>query len=156
MATKVIILGEEPKEVKQLKPIEFVKFLSSDIISGDDPSPPQIWRHVDLVVKNYTTDGLDIMLAYDDDKYKYDGALYLGHYNDGVKEVKPLKPIEFVEVLGHNASFKPNKFLPKHFKTIELVCRNYNQSGFDLMFVYDYDRNQGLSVLGHFNDEIVE
>jgi|LakMenEpi03Aug12_release.lakeMendotaPanAssembly.Ray.scaffolds.fasta_scaffold02274_20 hypothetical protein len=77
---------DKVEEEKKLKPIEFIKFLSSDVSLGDDPSPPQTWKHVDLIVKDYTTDGLDIMLAYDDDKYKHYGALYLGHYNDGIKE----------------------------------------------------------------------
>jgi hypothetical protein len=75
---------DKVEEEIKLKPIEFVKFLSSDVSLGDDLSPPQTWKYVDLVVKNYTLDGLDIMLAYDNDKYN-NGVLYLGRYNDGVK-----------------------------------------------------------------------
>ncbi len=154
MATKVIILGEEPKEVKQLKPIEFVKFLSSDISLGDDPSSPHTWKHVDLIVKNYTIDGLDVMLAYDDDKYKYDGALYLGHYNDGVKGIKPLKPIEFVEVFNRGKNEKASA-CPSDYLNIELVCNNYDNN-MSILYAYNDNRNYGCLYLGYFNDGIVE
>jgi hypothetical protein len=151
MATKVIILGEEPKEVKQLKPIEFVKYLSSDISLDSETTLPSSWKHVDLVIKDYTTDGLDVMLTYDNDKDC--GALYLGHYNDGIKEVKPLKPIEFVEVVNRDKNEKAVA-CPRDYQNIELICSNYSDN-VDVMLAYDDNRNYGCLYIGYFNDGIV-
>jgi len=39
-----------------------------------------------------------------------------------------------------------------------LICKNYNKSSedpYDLMYVYDDERNMGIIYLGHFNDGIV-
>jgi len=71
-------------EEKKLKPIEFVYFLSGDFGLFGNPKPPSTWKHVDLVIKNYTLEGFDLMVGYDVDKHN--GILYLGHYNDGVKQ----------------------------------------------------------------------
>jgi len=78
--TKVIILGQEP-ENKELKPIEFVKCLYSDLEFSSDCSPPKVWRNIELICKNYATK-FDLMFAYDEDRSN--GILYLGHFNDGV------------------------------------------------------------------------
>jgi hypothetical protein len=78
--TKVIILGEQP-EKKELKPIEFVKYLSSDSEFMSNCSNPQKYKNIELISKNYFKE-CDLMFAYDYDR-EY-GVLYLGHFNDGV------------------------------------------------------------------------
>lgn len=79
--TKVTILGQEPKEVKKLKPIEFTDFLSQDKKFIEDSLDANIWVNIELVAR-YSA--FDIMFAYDDDRNK--GCLYIGHFNDGVVE----------------------------------------------------------------------
>lgn len=85
MATKVIILGEEPREVKKLKPIEF-KWLweRADKISGDMANPNQ-WSFIELIAPKYQG-GYDLMFAYDSPEHRNLGACFLGHFNDGVVE----------------------------------------------------------------------
>lgn len=83
--TKVIILGQEPKEEKKLKPIEFVKFLSRKLSLEDQPTyGAKDWDNVELICKRYTTK-YDLMFVYDDND-RENGILYLGHFNDGVVE----------------------------------------------------------------------
>ena len=84
--TKVIILGQEPKEEKKLKPIYFQQFLKRSIDNGfcRECSDPKEWDNIELISLNYTEDGLDLMYAYD--KRRNEGYLYLGHFNDGVVE----------------------------------------------------------------------
>jgi len=69
-------------------------------------------------------------------------------------EKKELKPIEFVKYLDYHLEFNSNCSKPQRFKNIELICRNYFK-GYDLMFAFGEDRNQGVLYLGHFNDGIV-
>jgi len=84
MKTKVIILGQEPKEEKKLKPIEFVKHLSFDLICFEDPcNDPCDFENIELICENYDK-GVDLMFAYNEDR-NY-GFLYAGHFNDGVVE----------------------------------------------------------------------
>lgn len=87
--TKVIILGEERQEEKELKPIEVThfinslngswgeigKYLSSEILSGFD--------FIELVSENYLADGRSLMFAYEKGD-RVNGTLYIGHFNDGV------------------------------------------------------------------------
>lgn len=81
--TKVIILGQEPKEEKKLKPIEFVKSLTSMLNIQNSFSSPKGYNHVELISRKYNSE-YDLMFAYDEDRNK--GNLYLGHFNDGVVE----------------------------------------------------------------------
>ena len=67
---------------------------------------------------------------------------------------KELKPIEFIQYLDYHFEFNSNCTKPQRFKNIELICRKY-LTGYDLMFAYDEDRNQGVLYLGHFNDGVV-
>ena len=69
-------------------------------------------------------------------------------------EKKELKPIEFVKYLDYHFKFDSNCSKPQRFKNIELICRNYFK-GYDLMFAFGEDRNQGILYLGHFNDGII-
>jgi hypothetical protein len=81
MATKVTILGQEPKEEKKLKQIELIRWLAKDgefeIASGKCTE----WENVLLLEKKYTED-LDLMYLYDNGRKM--GCLYLGHFNDGI------------------------------------------------------------------------
>lgn len=84
--TKVTILGEEkPKEGKK---IEFKLTLqSTGKIEDGCMRAPSDFDNVVLISKKYTSDGLDLMFAYDN-KRQHDcnpyNALYLGHFNDGI------------------------------------------------------------------------
>ena len=78
--TKVIILAEQP-ENKELKPIEFVKHLDSNLEFSSGCSSPKVWENIELICKNYANK-FDLMFAYDEDRIL--GILYLGHFNDGV------------------------------------------------------------------------
>lgn len=79
--TKVIILGQEPKKQKKLKPIEFVKQCSS-YVWEDKYINPNEWENIVLITKNFTHE-FDLMFAYDDENMP-GGVLYLGHFNDGI------------------------------------------------------------------------
>lgn len=79
--TKVTILGQEPNKAKELKPIEFIKYINIDESFSDATTKPSRWKNIELVCR-YTM--FDIMFAYDDDRDR--GTLYLGHFNDGVVE----------------------------------------------------------------------
>lgn len=78
--TKVIIIGQqEPTQEK--KPIEFVKAICEGRLITNYISP-RIWGNIELVCRNYSNSGMDLMFAYD--HTRNDGCLYLGHFNDGV------------------------------------------------------------------------
>ena len=78
--TKVIILGEQP-EKKELKPIEFVKYLDYHFEFSSGCSSPTLRENIELICKNYAAK-FDLMFAYDEDRNN--GVLYLGHFNDGI------------------------------------------------------------------------
>lgn len=69
------------------------------------------------------------------------------------QETEPKKKIEFVKILCADLSFREAESEPRAYKNIELICRNYGD--FDLMFVYNEDRNDSILYLGHFNDGVV-
>jgi len=86
MATKVIVLGKEEKQTKK-NPIVFVSYLGDDqtIESSGSAQKPANWDNIELVSKNYTQGGLDLMFAYDDDRNDAEIAtLFFGHFNDGI------------------------------------------------------------------------
>jgi hypothetical protein len=70
-------------------------------------------------------------------------------------ENKELKPIELVKWLDSEYNFCNAESNPMQWKNIELICKNYQSHGFDLMFAYDENRSGGILYLGHFNDGIV-
>jgi hypothetical protein len=82
MATKCIVLGEQPKEIEK-KPIEFKKFFDRDLATVAANTPPNRYMNVELITLKYT-DNWDLMFAYDGNRN--DGILYLGHWNDGFVE----------------------------------------------------------------------
>jgi hypothetical protein len=159
--TKIIYIGEQPKAIaKQLKPIEFVsKINSSTLLTAEASLIPSQWEHVELVTKNYSEKhNIDIMLAYDSDENgnKMLQTLYLGHWNDGVKEVPKLKPIEFkfmVEPRGQALAVSASH--PKNFDIIEVISI-HPRAGFDKFYCYsEGERNEGAMFLGHLNDGVV-
>lgn len=79
--TKVTILGQEPKEVKELKPIEFTRAFDFNESFEKAIIKPFRWKNIELVCRY---ERFDVMFAYDDDRSV--GGLYLGHFNDGVVE----------------------------------------------------------------------
>ena len=82
MKTKVTILGQEP-ESKKLKPIEFIYHINTETGNLETPSRPSSWENIKLISKK--TEGLDIMIAWDDgDSSKH--CLFLGRFNDGIVE----------------------------------------------------------------------
>jgi hypothetical protein len=66
----------------------------------------------------------------------------------------PKKPIEFVKFLSGIEKIVKFDSTPNSFNNIELICLKYNAI-FDLMYAYGDDRNDGLLILGHFNDGVV-
>lgn len=80
--TKVTILGQEPKEEKELKPIQFMKVIHEEDLKITTPTcRPNDWDNIELIGRGK---GYDIMYAYDHDRNK--GRIFLGHFNDGVVE----------------------------------------------------------------------
>lgn len=79
METKVTILGEAEAVKPELKKIEFVRYLSGDIVKTD-PCKPSQWKNIELIKRG--SGNLDTMFAFDDSRE--DGLIYLGHFNDGV------------------------------------------------------------------------
>lgn len=83
--TKVIILGEEPKKECKEK-IKAIHLLNEDLEKEkyivDDGSLVQ-FEIIELVCRNYYNGDMDLLFAYDKGD-RSAGALYLGHFNDGV------------------------------------------------------------------------
>jgi hypothetical protein len=79
--TNVIIIGEQTKK-KELKPIEFILFLHIDKGVCEASKNAKSFKNIELICREYTNQGLDLMFAYNNDRNE--GILYLGHFNDGV------------------------------------------------------------------------
>lgn len=88
--TKITILGQESKECKTLKPIEFMKYNVYGFLDGSwqnclgtsyGHTTPNEWDEIVLLEKNHRTSKMDLMLAIE---YGNVSCLYLGHFNDGV------------------------------------------------------------------------
>ena len=82
MATKVTILGEQPIE-QEKKKIEFVYIFTGEGRKIDAIANPSSYQNIELICESYMSDKYDLMFAYDDTRRK-SGALYLGHFNDGI------------------------------------------------------------------------
>ena len=80
--TKVIILGEQP-ENKQLKPIEFKKYITCYGVIKDPAVKPNEFDNIELINLRNKIDGFDFMFAYNNGE-RDRGILYLGHFNDGI------------------------------------------------------------------------
>ena len=83
MSTQVIIIGKTEKK-KAKTAIEFRSFLDSELkISDRGAFSPSYYKYIELICKNYAL-GCDLMFAYNDPNERSFGALYIGHFNDGV------------------------------------------------------------------------
>lgn len=73
------------------------------------------------------------------------GIVFLGIFKPKNDDTSPI-------YAGDNKS----NLLPEDFDFVELVCRNYDCSGYDLMFAYDKNsRDDGSLILGYFNSGVV-
>lgn len=68
--------------------------------------------------------------------------------------IEKKKPIQLVKSLGI-IGIRNAQSVPHMWNNIELICKNYGDR-FDLMFAYNYQRDDGIAYLGYFNDGIVE
>ena len=69
------------------------------------------------------------------------------------------KPIEFCHYLDSSLEQSSAFVLPpSKFKYIELICKNYNNSGRDLMFAYNdpSNRSDGTLFIGFWNSGTVK
>lgn len=71
-----LLKAQTPKK----KPIEFVKYLNSNMVAESNPSSPQSWINIKVLCR-YNV--YDIMKAWDDNENNC--AIFIGHFNDGVK-----------------------------------------------------------------------
>lgn len=79
----------------------------------------------------------------------------------GERKLQPKKknPIQFLRFLNVSGRMQTNlDYVPSTYNNIELISSNYTETGLDLMFAYDDDRNapSAILVLGHWNDGVVE
>ena len=68
--------------------------------------------------------------------------------------IEKKKPIQFVKLFG-TMNITNALSVPHMWNNIELICKNY-RDGYDLMFAYNYKREDGMAYLGYFNDGVVE
>ena len=78
------------------------------------------------------------------------------------EQEKKGKPIEFVEFINGDGQIEKwssgDGAEPNEYAVIELVSKSYTENKLDLMFAWDFDRNErGATLfLGHWNDGFVE
>lgn len=66
------------------------------------------------------------------------------------------KPIVFVKMLrSRSLNVEVYHSEPHEWKYIELICKDYGEDGWDLMYAFDDDRKSGTLYIGYFNDGIV-
>jgi len=84
--TKVTILGEkQPKKTKK-KAIQFIYDTAcskSDTCFQQSEMKPSDYDKVELIARALSEAYYDIMFAYDDGD-RSGGAIFLGHFNDGI------------------------------------------------------------------------
>lgn len=79
MKTKVIVLGQEPKEEKKLKPIEVCKMLHYDGKTSNHKNNLKNYDEIKVIkVKNFE---FDCIIITDVPSF-----VFLGRFNDGVVE----------------------------------------------------------------------
>ncbi len=69
-------------------------------------------------------------------------------------EEKKLKPIDFILSCSDTDDWNSSVSAPSQWDNIDLICKNWRNSGFDLMRIYNND-SDGFLILGHFNDGYV-
>jgi hypothetical protein len=67
--------------------------------------------------------------------------------------IEKKKPIQLVKSIG-SFGICNARAVPYMWDNIELICKNY-VDGYDLMFAYNRNREDGIAYLGYFNDGIV-
>lgn len=85
--TKVSVFGQQSTETKELKKIEFVKWLKSyenEHKVRDSNSIPKTWDEVCLLVKKYQRSEYDLIFARGVIDGEFRTCIFLGHWNDGV------------------------------------------------------------------------
>jgi hypothetical protein len=85
--TKVSVFGQQPTETKELKKIEFVKWLKSyenEHRLRDSNSTPSSWGEVCLLVKKYQRSEYDLIFTRGVFDGEFRTCIFLGHWNDGV------------------------------------------------------------------------
>jgi hypothetical protein len=83
--TKVSVFGEtEKEEKKELKKIEFVKYITErgELDKWEGVSPKG-WGNIILLIKS-DSDAFDTMMVTDNAEQIDLGLIVLGHWNDGV------------------------------------------------------------------------
>ena len=82
--TKCIVLGNKPSK-RKLKPIEFIGLIEETLnLETSTNLKPKDYKNIELICTNYTSDNLDLMFAYDEDRNDPLSALWLGYWNDGI------------------------------------------------------------------------
>jgi hypothetical protein len=82
--TKTIVVGSTEIATEK-KPIKFFSSLRGSLeFNHDVGHKPSDFNYVELIAPNYTSEGRDLMFAYDDPNDRSRGLLYVGYWNDGV------------------------------------------------------------------------
>lgn len=70
---------------------------------------------------------------------------------------EPKKRIEFVKYLDVCFDIQDIHYsqIPDKWDNVVLLCKNYKDSGLDLMYAYNNNDAGRLLVVGHFNDGVV-
>ena len=79
--TKTIVLGASYQNDN--KPIEFDYYFDGSLGSSAFVSPPSKFKYIELICKNYSNGGRDLMFAYDDPSNRNNGTLFVGFWNSG-------------------------------------------------------------------------
>jgi hypothetical protein len=87
--TKVSVFGQQPTETKDLKKIEFVKWLNvcdrtCKVQESGLCNQASNWEEVCLLVKKYQRSEYDLIFARGVIDGEFRTCIYLGHWNDGV------------------------------------------------------------------------
>lgn len=66
---------------------------------------------------------------------------------------RPKEKIEFVHCISGGGELRKPAVSPAEWDEIVLLSRNYDDTGFDLM--YAFSKDGGFAYLGYFNDGVV-
>ena len=80
--TQVIVIGDNNKVAT--KKIQLIKCLQpTKDHFREIPIDPSTFKYIELISKNYTEKGEDLIFCHDGDR-NIGGILFLGHFNDGI------------------------------------------------------------------------
>jgi hypothetical protein len=81
----------------------------------------------------------------------------IGDTTSPTKKPIPIQFIKYSSGILNNDYWMPVDCKPTDWQNIELISgiRN-NKQYYDIMFAYDDDRSNGVVILGHWNDGVVE